>query len=162
MVYSFSVSAAQQEALCKHLQVRSHGGIRWLVRKLAIRNWRISTSRQWCLQASLPQRGPAGSARGRHVTSPGTCGCGCCAHSRVRPRRICRRERCTRCAGEAAPVDALAEGWLLCVSQFECFDTRFVSTRFDQFEVFVSACYHTLHVRVLTRIVGSARRNSYT
>ena len=48
------VSTAQQEVLCTHLQVRSHVGVCWLVRKRAIRCWRFSTSRQWWLQASLP------------------------------------------------------------------------------------------------------------
>ena len=51
---------------------------------------------------------------------------------------------------------------VFCISQFECFDTRCASMRFDQFEVFVFACYQTLHVHLLTRIVGSARRNFYT
>jgi hypothetical protein len=51
---------------------------------------------------------------------------------------------------------------VFCISQFERFDSRCASTRFDQFEVFVSACYHTLHVHLLTRLAGSAGRNSYT
>ena len=74
----------------------------------------------------------------------------CSIRSEQAARPVAVWQLVATCAAPAHWAPRRRRPLVFCISQFERFDTRCASTRFDQFEVSVSACDHTLHVHLLT------------